>query len=75
MKKKIAIIGLGYVGLPLVIEFQKKFEIIGYDISSKRVNELNKNKDTNNEFNFRKKNFFKNTKFTNNEKLLKDFHI
>ena len=37
MKKKIAIIGLGYVGLPLVIEFQKKFEIIGYDISSKRV--------------------------------------
>jgi len=72
MKKKIAIIGLGYVGLPLVIEFQKKFEIIGYDISSKRVNELNKNKDTNNEFNFRKKNFFKNTKFTNNEKFLKD---
>ena len=72
MKKKIAIIGLGYVGLPLVIEFQKKFEVVGYDISLKRVNELNKNKDSNNEFNFKKSNFFKNTKFTNNENLLKD---
>ena len=59
MKKKIAIIGLGYVGLPLAIEFQKKFEVIGYDISLKRVNELNKNKDTNNEFFFKKKIFLK----------------
>ena len=29
---KIAIIGLGYVGLPLAVEFAKKFSVIGYDI-------------------------------------------
>jgi UDP-N-acetyl-D-galactosamine dehydrogenase len=41
----IAIIGLGYVGLPLAVEFAKKFPVIGFDISSKRVNELNGGKD------------------------------
>ena len=40
-KPKIAIIGLGYVGLPLAIEFAKKFNVIGYDINSKRVADLN----------------------------------
>ncbi|MEX2591297.1 MAG: nucleotide sugar dehydrogenase [Anditalea sp.] len=39
-KTKIAIIGLGYVGLPLAVEFAKKFKVIGYDISSKRISEL-----------------------------------
>tara|TARA_A100001388_G_C28774832_1_gene506637 strand:+ start:5319 stop:6596 length:1278 start_codon:yes stop_codon:yes gene_type:complete len=39
-KYKICIIGLGYVGLPLAIEFSKKFEVVGFDLSSKRVNEL-----------------------------------
>src|SRR4051812_28154990 len=37
---KIAVVGLGYVGLPLAIEFAKKYEVIGFDINSKRVNEL-----------------------------------
>jgi len=37
---EIAVIGLGYVGLPLAIEFSKNYPTIGYDISSKRVNEL-----------------------------------
>ena len=37
---KLAIIGLGYVGLPLAIEFGKKREVIGYDINKIRVNEL-----------------------------------
>lgn len=42
MKKnpKIAIIGLGYVGLPLAVEFAKKYTVIGFDINSKRVDEL-----------------------------------
>ena len=35
---KLAIIGLGYVGLPLAIEFGKKREVIGYDINKIRVN-------------------------------------
>ena len=38
---KIAILGLGYVGLPLALEFSKKFPTIGFDINSKRVNSLN----------------------------------
>lgn len=39
---KIAIIGLGYVGLPLAVEFAKKYPVIGFDINNQRVNELNK---------------------------------
>ncbi len=39
--KKIAVIGLGYVGLPLAVEFGKKFSTIGFDINRKRVDELN----------------------------------
>jgi len=38
--KKIAIIGLGYVGLPLAVEFGKKFETIGFDINEPRIQEL-----------------------------------
>jgi UDP-N-acetyl-D-glucosamine/UDP-N-acetyl-D-galactosamine dehydrogenase len=40
MEKKIAVIGLGYVGLPLAVEFAKKYPTIGFDINTKRVNEL-----------------------------------
>ena len=40
-ESKIAIIGLGYVGLPLAIEFAKKYPTIGFDISESRTNELN----------------------------------
>ena len=38
--KKIAVIGLGYVGLPLAVEFSKKHEVIGLDISKRRIDEL-----------------------------------
>lgn len=38
---KIAIIGLGYVGLPLAIEFGKKFKVLGFDINQSRIEELN----------------------------------
>ncbi|SHH02903.1 UDP-N-acetyl-D-galactosamine dehydrogenase [Pedobacter caeni] len=37
---KIAIIGLGYVGLPLAIEFAKKYEVLGFDIDQSRIEEL-----------------------------------
>jgi len=37
---KIAVIGLGYVGLPLAVEFSKKFPVIGYDINRNRIDEL-----------------------------------
>ena len=39
-EKQIAIIGLGYVGLPLAVEFSKKYKVIGFDIHTQRVNEL-----------------------------------
>jgi len=37
---KIAIIGLGYVGLPLAVEFAKKYPVVGFDISEKRIEKL-----------------------------------
>lgn len=42
-KKKIAVIGLGYVGLPIALEFAKKIKVIGFDINAKRV-EMMRNK-------------------------------
>ena len=39
-EKQIAVIGLGYVGLPLAVEFAKKYRVVGFDINTKRVNEL-----------------------------------
>lgn len=47
--KQIAIIGLGYVGLPLAIEFAKKYRVIGFDINRDRVAELNNGNDRTNE--------------------------
>ena len=42
MKKniKISVIGLGYVGLPLAVEFSKKYRVIGFDINKERVSNL-----------------------------------
>ena len=48
-KNKIAIVGLGYVGLPLLLEFAKKYEVLGFDINKKRINSLKKGVDTNND--------------------------
>lgn len=42
---RIGLIGLGYVGLPLAVEFAKKYKVIGFDINSARVNELKQGHD------------------------------
>ena len=42
---KIAVIGLGYVGLPLAVAFSEKYEVIGFDISQKRIKDLCDGKD------------------------------
>lgn len=42
---RIAVIGQGYVGLPLALEFAKYFPVYGFDINTKRVQELNSGKD------------------------------
>lgn len=43
--QKIAVIGLGYVGLPLAVAFAKKYPVIGFDINKKRIGELQASKD------------------------------
>ena len=45
MKHLIGVIGLGYVGLPLAIEFGKKYRVIGFDINADRVAELKRGED------------------------------
>ena len=40
MNKKIAVVGLGYVGLPLAVEFGKKRIVVGFDVNKNRINEL-----------------------------------
>ena len=75
MKKKIGIIGLGYVGLPLACEFSKKTKVIGFDHNKERINDLIKGKDTN--YEIKKFSSKKNTniEFTNSEKKLSDCEI
>ena len=38
---KISIVGLGYVGLPLAHAFSSKYQVVGFDINTKRIEELN----------------------------------
>ncbi|MDY7002117.1 MAG: nucleotide sugar dehydrogenase, partial [Thermodesulfobacteriota bacterium] len=42
---KIAVVGLGYVGLPLAVAFSKYFEVLGFDVSARRVRELSEGLD------------------------------
>lgn len=46
LKQKIAIIGLGYVGLPLARLFATKYPVVGFDINQDRIDELNEGKDS-----------------------------
>ena len=48
-KAKLAVIGLGYVGLPIALEFAKKISVIGFDISEKRVDLMKQGIDPSNE--------------------------
>ena len=68
---ELGILGLGYVGLPLAIEFAKKRKVIGFDINKKRIKELNSGLDKNLEFSKEILKNSKNLNFTNNEEDLK----
>ena len=46
-KLEIAVIGLGYVGLPVAYSFSKKFKVIGFDINKDRIKNLKNNNDKN----------------------------
>ena len=68
---KLAIIGLGYVGLPLALEFAKKRSVIGFDINKNRIRELNSRFDKNLEFDKKELRKSKKLKFTNSVEELK----
>ncbi len=71
---KICVIGLGYVGLPLAIEFGKHYETVGFDINQSRIDNLSKGKDLNNEVHnddLRQTNSY----FTSNEEDLRDSNV
>ena len=76
VKTKICIIGLGYVGLPLILNISKRYECFGFDINKKRIESLKNKIDTNKEFSLID---FKNKKinFTNNLEDIKkcNFYI
>ena len=85
-KCNIAIIGLGYVGLPLAIEFSKnsnclitgkKLErkVFGFDISKKRINDLRNFHDYTNQFSKKELKDLKNIEFTLEEELLKEADV
>jgi UDP-N-acetyl-D-glucosamine/UDP-N-acetyl-D-galactosamine dehydrogenase len=73
-KKSIAVIGLGYVGLPLALEFAKHFKVIGFDINKSRVTLMQQGIDPSNELD---KSAFDNTDilFTTDTKELKKAHF
>src|SRR5438045_9714505 len=48
-KKKLAVIGLGYVGLPIALEFAKKLSVIGFDINAQRIELMKQGIDPSNE--------------------------
>ena len=71
---KIAVIGLGYVGLPLALEFAKYYEVIGFDIDVNRIEMMRMGKDPSNELsseNFKNRNIT----FTANGKDLKTANL
>ena len=72
---KIGVIGLGYVGLPLLIEFSKKYKVIGYDKNNKRINDLKKNEEINNDLNKKQFNLIKRIDITKKITDLKDCNI
>jgi len=76
-KNKISIIGLGYVGLPLAIEFNKYHNVIGYDINQQRIFDLNNFLDINNEMRSIniKKAIRNNLIFTNDESKISNSSI
>ena len=75
MNNKIAIIGLGYVGLPLAVEFGKKFDTIGFDINRNRIEELNNKFDCTGELTPEDLDLSKNLILTDNLNAIRECNI
>ncbi len=73
-EKKIAVIGLGYVGLPLALLFARKYRVIGFDINAKRIDMLNSKIDPSRELESKD---FENAdiQFTNDIEVLRTAHF
>jgi UDP-N-acetyl-D-glucosamine/UDP-N-acetyl-D-galactosamine dehydrogenase len=72
---KIAIIGLGYVGLPLAAEFGKKYSVLGFDINQSRIDELNKGYDRTQEMTSEELKSSNNLSFSTNQDDLRTCNI
>lgn len=66
----IAVIGLGYVGLPLAVAFSEKYTVVGFDINQKRVSELNSAFDITNEVSAEKLQELKQLQFSSNPQAI-----
>jgi nucleotide sugar dehydrogenase len=71
-KLSVCIVGLGYVGLPLAVEFAKKVKTVGFDINKKRILQLKKGIDITNELTLRGLKVVKKIKLTNSLRLIKN---
>jgi len=72
---KIAIIGLGYVGLPLAVEFGKKYSVLGFDINQTRIDELNNGYDRTQEMTSEELKSLQHLSFSTDEKQLNTCNI
>ena len=72
---RIAIVALGYIGLPLAVEFGHKHNVIGFDINKKRIEELNKGVDITSELNSKEIRQAKNLNFTFNINDIKKCNV
>lgn len=76
MKKKIAVIGLGYVGLPLANAFSKKFKVVGFDNNLKKVEEIKNGIDKTDQFDFPElQSFINRVELTSDFKEISDCNI
>ena len=75
LRKKIVVVGLGYVGLPLAVRLSSHFDVIGYDISLSRISELRKYSDKTNEVSKTELKQAKKLSFTNESYKIQDQYI
>lgn len=72
---KIAVIGLGYVGLPLMVEFAKKYPTIGFDIQKNRIDQLQQNRDITQELSTEELKSASQAHYSSNPDALKDCNV
>ena len=71
-KTKIGIIGLGYVGLPLFVEFSKKYDVKGFDLSKEKIKQLLYKRDYTNQFSKKELNKISPNNISHNSNILKE---